>query len=304
MNGNEPAESVTVSSSREVPTEIEPGVLSELEGATQLFRLSELAEELGANPIAHEARELGSRISEGRFYVACVGQFKRGKWTLINALIGQPVLPVGFIPVTAVPTVIRFGEQARARVRDRNGSWKEINVSELEQYVSEQFNPENKKEVDGVEVFVPSRLLSSGMCIVDTPGLGSVFTANTAATHAFIPHVDAALVVVGADPPLAGEELVLVEAVAKRVNDLILILNKADRTTEAEKAAAVSFTRQLLEKRLHRSMGPVFEVSAAERMENRGPERDWRELVATLQRLVDESGSQLVDRLVNAGCYV
>ena len=293
MNGNEPAASVTVSSSHEVPNEIEPGVLSELDGATQLFQLSQLAEELGANPIAHEARELASRISEGRFYVA-VGQFKRGKSTLINALIGQPVLPVGFIPVTAVPTVIRFGEQARARVRDRNGSWKEINVSELEQYVSEQFNPENKKEVDGVEVFVAQPTVSSGMCMVDTPGLGSVFTGNTAATHAFIPHVDAALVVVGADPPLAGEELVLVEAVAKQVNDLILILNKADRTTEAEKAAAVSFTRQLLEKRLHRSVGPVFEVSAAERMKNRGPERDWRELVATLRRLVDESGSQLV----------
>jgi hypothetical protein len=179
-------------------------------------------------------------------------------------------------------------------VQDRQGSWKEIKVSDLDQYVSEEFNPENKKEVEGVEVFVPSRLLSSGMCIVDTPGLGSVFTGNTAATQAFIPHIDAALVVVGADPPLAGEELVLVEAVAKQAKDLILILNKADRTTEAEKAAAASFTRQLLEKRLHRSMGSVFEVSASERMDNRGPQRDWGKFVATLQGLVDESGSQLV----------
>lgn len=294
MNGDESSASVTVSSAREAQNEVESGVVSHFDGATRLSRLSELAEDLGANPVADEARELAVRVSEGRFYVACVGQFKRGKSTLINALIGQAVLPVGFIPVTAVPTVIRFGEQARARVQGRDGSWKEITVSELEQYVSEKFNPENKKEVDGVEVFVPSRLLSSGMCIVDTPGLGSVFTGNTAATQAFIPHIDAALVVVGADPPLAGEELVLVEAVAKQAKDLILILNKADRTTEAEKAAAVAFTRQLLEKRLHRSMGPVFEVSAAERMENRGPDRDWGKLVATLQRLVDESGSQLV----------
>jgi len=47
---------------------------------------------------------------------------------------------------------------------------------------------------------------------VDTPGLGSVFTGNTATTQAFIPHIDAALVVVGADPPIAGEELTLVES--------------------------------------------------------------------------------------------
>jgi GTP-binding protein EngB required for normal cell division len=294
MKGNGHGASITISSASEAQNANESAVLGPMDGATRLSRLSVLAEDLGANPVANEARELAARISEGRFYVACVGQFKRGKSTLINALIGQPVLPTGFIPVTAVPTVIRFGEQAKARVQGRDGSWSEITISELEYYVSEEFNPENKKGVEGVEVFVPSRLLSSGMCIVDTPGLGSVFTGNTAATQAFIPQIDAALVVVGADPPLAGEELVLVEAVAKQARDLILILNKADRTTDAEKSAAVSFTRQLLEKRLHRPMGPVFEVSAAEQAENRGPERDWGKLVATLHRLVDESGSQLV----------
>jgi len=122
---------------------------------------------------------------------------------------------------------------------------------------------------------VPSSLLASGMCFVDTPGLGSVFTGNTATTQAFIPHIDATLVIVGADPPIAGEELTLVERVGKQVHDLILIINKADRTTDAERAAAVDFTRQILEKRLQRPMGPVFEVSAAERMENRGLLRDW-----------------------------
>ena len=63
------------------------------------------------------------------------------------------------------------------------------------------------------------------MCLVDTPGLGSVFAANTAVTQAFLPHIDAALVVVGADPPLAGEELALVEAVGHQVHNLILVLN-------------------------------------------------------------------------------
>lgn len=272
-----------------------------VDGATRLSHLATLAQELGTDPVADEARELSARVAEGRFYVACVGQFKRGKSTLINALIGEAIVPTGFIPVTAVPTVIRFGENLHARIRLNDGSWNEIPVSELKQYVTEELNPENKKGVQGAEAFVPSPLLSSGMCMVDTPGLGSVFSGNSAATQAFIPHIDAALVVVGADPPLAGEELTLVEAVGEQVRDLILVLNKADRTTDAERMAAANFTRQLLRKKLKREIGPIFEVSAQERAENRGPLRDWDKLKGALQQLVDGSGRQLVRAACDRG---
>jgi len=263
--------------------------------------LASLGEELGAQYIADDGRGLAARVSEGRFYLACIGQFKRGKSTLINALVGEGILPVGFVPVTAVPTVIRYGAHKKARIQFRDGAWQEIDASDLEQYVSEEHNPENAKGVGGAEVFVPSALLSTGMCLVDTPGLGSVFTGNTAATQAFIPHIDAALVVVGADPPLAGEELALVEAVGRQVQNLILVLNKADRATEAEKAAAVRFTQQVLGKRLRRSVGPVFEVSAAERLENRGPERDWGKLLGALDQLVQGSGRQLIQAACERG---
>ena len=265
-----------------------------VDGHSRLLLLGRLAQELGTEPVAEEARELAARISEGRFYVACVGQFKRGKSTLLNALVGHKVVPTGFVPVTAVPTVIRFGDELHARIRMREGSWRNVAMSDLKEYVTEELNPENKKAVEGAEVFVPSPLLSSGMCFVDTPGLGSVFTGNTATTQAFIPHIDAALVVVGADPPIAGEELTLVETVGKHVQDLILVINKADRTTDPERAAAAKFTREILERRLHRPMGKVFEVSAAERMENRGSLRDWDELLASLHGLVEDSGRNLV----------
>ena len=271
------------------------------DGASRLLRLADLAQELGAEPVAEEARELAARVAEGRFYVACVGQFKRGKSTLLNALVGHEVVPTGFVPVTAVPTVIRFGDELHARIRMRDGSWRDIAMPDLKEYVTEELNPENKKAVDGAEVFVPSPLLSSGMCFVDTPGLGSVFTGNTATTQAFIPHIDAALVVVGADPPIAGEELALVEAVGKQVQDLILVINKADRTSDPERAAAAKFTRDILEKRLHRPMGEVFEVSAAERMENRGPLRDWEKLLASLHHLVEDSGRNLVRAACDRG---
>jgi GTPase Era involved in 16S rRNA processing len=139
------------------------------------------------------------------------------------------------------------------------------------------------------------------MCFVDTPDLGSIFSGNTATTRAFIPHIDAALVVVGADPPIAGEELALVESIGTQVQKLILIINKSDRTSDQERAAAANFTREVLEKRLHRPMGEVFEVSAVEQLENRGPLRDWDKLLASLHRLVDDSGRNLIRAACDRG---
>jgi ribosome biogenesis GTPase A len=264
------------------------------DGASRLLELAALATELGSSHVSSEASELAARLSEGRFFVACVGQFKRGKSTLIGALIGESILPTGFVPVTAVPTVIRYGSAKRARIRSKDGGWLEIALPDLELYVSEEHNPENIKGVVGAEVFVPSPLLATGMCLVDTPGLGSVFSGNTATTQAFIPHIDAALVVTGSDPPLAGEELALVESVGKHVNHLIVVLNKADKASDAERAAAVAFTLRLLHKRLQHPLELVFEVSAVEQLEKRGPERDWRKLVQTLEQLVQKSGRELI----------
>jgi GTP-binding protein EngB required for normal cell division len=280
-----------------------PAPLSSIEGsgADRLLRLAELASSLGSDEAGREARELAARVAEGLFYVVCVGQFKRGKSTLINALIGEHVLPAGFTPVTAIPTVVRYGERIAGRVRLGDGPWREFNVSDLGHYVSEERNPGNTMHVAALEVFAPSPLLRSGLCLVDTPGLGSVFAGNSAATREFIPHIDAALVVLGADPPIAGEELAVLEAVAPRVPDLLLVMNKADRTTAAERLAAARFTKELLERRLNRTAIPIFEVSAAERLEGLGPDRDWAKLREALGRLVQQSGRQLVSPACQRG---
>ncbi|HWQ03613.1 MAG TPA: dynamin family protein [Candidatus Nitrosotenuis sp.] len=253
-----------------------------------------MAELLGADRLAGEARSLAQRIEEGRFYVACIGQFKRGKSSLIGALIGEPVLPAGVIPVTSVPTVVRYGPSRTARVQFRDGRSTEISFQELNQFVSEEHNPENAKKVDGVEVFVSSALLAEGMCLVDTPGLGSVFGGGSAATLAYVPHIDAAIVVVGADPPLAGEELGLVETVSKQVRDLLVVLNKADRTTDAERAVAKEFTRKVLEKKCSRRIETIYEVSALEKLQGQGPQRDWPGFLAALDTLVRKSGRTMV----------
>lgn len=162
------------------------------------------------------------------------------------------------------------------------------------EYVSEENNPENAKKVAGVEVFLRSLLLADGMCLVDTPGLGSIFAGNTAATQAFVPQIDAAIIVVGADPPISAEEMALVEEVSKQVRQLIVVLNKADRATETERRVAVPFTRKALEKRLGRPIGFIYEISAFERLQHNKSVWDWDIFVVSLRKLVDESGRTLV----------
>jgi Dynamin family len=269
-------------------------VVFDVSADNRLSRLADLAMELGSERVQQESAALAQRTAEGRFYVACIGQFKRGKSTLLNALLGERILPAGILPLTTVPTIVRFGSSLRAQVRFARGAWIDVAPEDLAQYVSEELNPENKKGVVGVEVFSPSPLLAGGMCFVDTPGLGSAFAANTAATHAFVPHIDAAIVVVGADPPIGGEELSLVAEIGKQVDHLVVVMNKADRTSNEERQVAKSFTREMLEKQLRRSIGPIFEVSAEERLSSEVPGRDWQGFVAALENLVRESGRDLV----------
>lgn len=214
-----------------------------------LVRLGDIAEALGETSTLSDVRQLVARINEGRFFVACVGQFKRGKSTLLDALVGEPILPTGVVPVTAVPTVLRYGEYKLARVLI-GSEWTTIGPADLPQFVSEELNPENRKRVEGVEVFLPSPLLTSGMCLVDTPGLGSVFAGNTETTRDFVPQIDAAILVVGADPPISGEELALIEAVAANVDQILIVLNKIDRVSLRERRQAAAFATKVLEERL------------------------------------------------------
>jgi GTPase Era involved in 16S rRNA processing len=265
-----------------------------LSGDAALVRMAEIAEGFGAESIAVDARSVAERVAEGRFYVACVGQFKRGKSTLLNALIADSILPTGVVPVTTVPTIVRYGEKRSARIRFQSDEWVTTPPETLDEYISEEKNPENAKGVTGVEIFIPSPLLATGMCLADTPGLGSVFAGNTASTNAFIPHIDAALVVIGADPPIAGDELALVETVAQQVHELIFVLNKADRVNAQERATAAAFARRVLQKRLGREIKTLYEVSALKHIERQAGDDDWDRLVAALTNLVEQSGSTLV----------
>ena len=268
----------------------------------RLRGLADIAAALDLPHVRDDALSVADRIGDGQFYVACIGQFKRGKSTLLDALVDDDVLPSGIVPVTSVPTVVRYGERREARVRFREltpsasvaNAWQPIAPNELAQFVSEEHNPGNERGVVAVEVFVPSPLLADGMCLVDTPGLGSVFEANSAATRAFIPHIDAVIVVIGADPPLSGDELDLIADVGRQVEHVLVVLNKADRVTDEERRVASQFARTAIERRIRRQVGCIYQVSALERLSRSGPPRDWEAFVLALRTLTETSGRRLV----------
>lgn len=265
-----------------------------------LARLAQIAGQLGEISTAADARQLITRISEGRFFVACIGQFKRGKSTLLDALIEEPILPTGVVPVTTVPTVLRYGEQRQARVLTDN-TWRVVRPEDLAHYVSEELNPENKKRVEGVEVFLPAKLLASGMCLVDTPGIGSVFAGNTETTREFIPQIDAAILVVGADPPISGEELALIEAVAVNVDEILIALNKIDRVSAIERQQASAFASKVLAARLKKPVERIYEISALNQLYRSGDAGDWAVLLEDLTQLARRSGESLTRSAVERG---
>jgi GTPase SAR1 family protein len=268
--------------------------------AQGLARLAEIAEELGEALIAEDIRQLLGRVSEGRFFVACVGQFKRGKSTLLNALVGESILPTGVVPVTSVPTILRHADQRTARVLIDH-KWHSIRPGELSQYVSEELNPQNIRQVEGVEVCLPCLLLASGMCLVDTPGIGSVFAGNTETTKDFIPQIDAAILVVGADPPISGEELALIEAVAANVDEILVVLNKIDRVSATEREQASVFAAKVLAARIKKPVERIYQVSAINRLTGTSEPDDWELLVGNLGALATKCGKDMTRSAAERG---
>jgi len=93
-------------------------------GRDGLDAVADIAGAAGLWRVADAVYHAADRLREGLFYVTCVGQFKRGKSSLVNALVGAAVLPTGVIPITSAVTIVRHGERLAARVRfhDR-GYW-------------------------------------------------------------------------------------------------------------------------------------------------------------------------------------
>jgi GTP-binding protein EngB required for normal cell division len=221
--------------------------------------LDELAA-LGTERDREQLSTLRGRLDEARLRVLVVGEAKRGKSTLVNALLGRPVLPAGVTPLTAVTTTVRYGDDPQVQVRFRDGHEEKHPVGALADLVTERGNPGNRRRIAGVTVYLDAPVLASGLELVDTPGTGSVFEWDTEAAHTALESMDAAIFVLTADPPVSASERDLLARVAGLSVTTFAVLNKADHLDEAELAEAAEFTRRVLAEAGHH--GKVYPTSA------------------------------------------
>ncbi|HUJ70873.1 MAG TPA: dynamin family protein [Verrucomicrobiae bacterium] len=214
--------------------------------------------------------QLQQRLQEERCHLAVLGQFKRGKSTLINALLGAPVLPAAVVPLTSIPTFLHGGEELTARVIFETnkpeqrfaGSDADALAKFLDGFVTEDANPHNRLGVQQVEVTYPARVLREGLALIDTPGIGSTFRHNTEATLNFLPQCDAALFVVSADPPVTEVEIEFLKLVRGKLARVFFILNKVDYLDADERNTAVAFLQRMLQEQAGFESPTVFGASA------------------------------------------
>ena len=189
---------------------------------------------------------LRDRLQAQRLRVLVVGEAKRGKSTLVNALLGREILPAGVTPLTAVATTVTYAAAERAEAAFLDGRTAGFSLAELPDLVTERGNPGNRRQVATVTVGLDAPVLACGVELVDTPGTGSVHEHNTAAADSALPTMDAAVFVLTADPPVSASERDLLARVAGLSVTRFVVLNKADYLDDAGLAEALDFTARVV----------------------------------------------------------
>ncbi|HYA90011.1 MAG TPA: dynamin family protein [Thermodesulfobacteriota bacterium] len=189
--------------------------------------------------------------------VAILGQFKSGKSSFLNSLIGKPILPVGVIPVTTTITRLQYGKRERVIVRHFDGLQTEVDIGAIEEFTSEAQNPANRKNVELVDVELPSLEKYGGLRLVDTPGLGSIFKYHIETSENWLPEVGTALLAISSDRPLAEDDLQLIRELRTHTPKIVLLLTKVDLLSEEQQKEVVDFFRTALQRELHEQF-PIF----------------------------------------------
>lgn len=186
---------------------------TEINCVADLRRLRDLATKLELSPeILRRVDDVLTRIEERRFSIAVVGEFKRGKSTFINALLGKEILPADVLPCSATLNRVTYGVKPAAHILFRGedgepGRVEEVPVDRLAEYVT-KLTPESETtaaQVQEAVVTYPSEYCRNNVDIIDTPGLNDD-ESMTSVTLSVIPRVDAAILVIMPEAPFAGSE--------------------------------------------------------------------------------------------------
>ena len=239
-----------------------------LELAATIRSAMQLFQEARDNRREGQARRLLSHLAEDRFNLVVVGQLKRGKSSLMNAIIGMDRLPTGVLPLTSVVTTVRYGEREYVLIQRKGSSLaEEIPLAWLEEYVTEKGNPGNRRHVQLAEILLPSKVLRLGFQFIDTPGVGSAIAANTATTLGFLPEADAVIFVTSFEAAMNEGELAFLRTVTRQVRKIFFVVNKLDLVSSEESNAVLESARQMISTEIGDADPQIFAVSARNGLE-------------------------------------
>jgi GTPase SAR1 family protein len=184
-------------------------------------------------------------MREEVFKIVVVGEFSRGKSTVINALLGARVLPSSPRPTTALLSCISFGETPRFAVHFRDGrSAVEVSSEYLAKLVAppepllgddesaREYEQASRQlhEIAYLQIHYPCELCRSGVSIIDTPGTNDLDQAREEITYKYIPNADAVLFVLSAASPATASELEFLRdrVMAADLGKIFMVMNFSD----------------------------------------------------------------------------
>ncbi|MFC5862252.1 dynamin family protein [Acidicapsa dinghuensis] len=218
--------------------------------------------------LAQECRDLLTRLAEDRFNLLVVGRFSRGKSTLMNAILGGDLLPTGIVPLTSVITTVRYGSRKQVVLHfNGRGLTRDVPLAQLGEYVTQQSNPGNIKNLAYAEIELPVEILRRGFFFVDSPGLGSAIVENTETTERFLPEADAFVLVTSYDSPLSEEEDRILHRIRVTNKRLFVVVNKQDTVREEDRKQAFTFIAERLKRFAFSEAPQIFSLSAREALQ-------------------------------------
>ncbi len=249
-----------------------------------------------------QCRNLLVKLAEDRFNLVVVGQFKRGKSSLMNAIIGRDLLPTGFLPLTSAITTLSFGPQEKVYIKREGLVFdQDISFTELPEYVTEQGNPGNSKGVIEARIELPNPFLRRGLFFIDTPGIGSTRSENTATTYAFLPQSDAVIFVTSVEAPLSEPEEAFLRDVQGYARRLFVVVNKVDLLPEKEVDSVLDYIKAGVFRILGSSDIRIYPLSARLALESKlhsgtpnGRQNGLENLEVDLEKFLAEEKSQLL----------
>jgi GTPase SAR1 family protein len=187
---------------------------------------------------AYGREDLGKRLAAVRrtldepgIHIVIAGEFKKGKSSLVNSLVGAAVCPVDDDIATAVPTYIKYGQQVAADLLflEEPVRREAIPFDDVRRYVVQEGpRPGAGKQPAGVEVRLPRTMLASGLVVVDTPGVGGLGSAHAAASLAAISMADAVVFVSDCSQELTKAEVDFLRQARELCSTVICVLTKTD----------------------------------------------------------------------------